>query len=76
MRAIPAVYENGSVTLLEPVETKGRLDAVLVLADTERDPWDEILDDPRPSPAFSRAVDEAIAQHRAGGSGPLAFGER
>ena len=71
MRAIPAVYENGSVTLLEPVTTKGRLDAVVVLADVEPDPWDELLDDPAPRPALSRMADEVQAELRDGRTEPL-----
>lgn len=70
MKAIPAIYENGIVTLLEPVHVKGPTEALVVLADaeskTELDPWEEILRDPTPRPALSREADEVLAELHAG----------
>ncbi len=70
MKAIPAIYENGTVTLLEPVEVEGPTEALVVLADPKAesnlDPWEEILRDPTPRPALSREADEVLAELHAG----------
>jgi len=73
MIAVRARYENGQVTLLDPVDSNGDgpLEGLLVLPAREVDPWDRIINDPTPSPELSRLEDEALALHRAGKSEPL-----
>jgi hypothetical protein len=78
MIAIRALYENGQVTLLDPVDSNGDgpLEGLLVLPRPEADPWDRIINDPTPRPALTREGDEVLAEHRAGRTGPMEEGCR
>ena len=77
MIAVRARYENGQVTLLEPVKPNGDgpVEGLLVLPRPEEDPWDRIINDPTPRPALSRLADEALeardGMHRSVRAGPL-----
>ena len=75
MIAVRARYENGRVTLLDPVDSNGDgpLEGLLVLPGPEVGPWDRIINDPTPSPALSREIGEVIAEHRAGKTKPLSL---
>ncbi len=69
MQALKAVIENGNVTLDEPLESKGRFEAVLVILDV--DPWDALIHDPRPRPGLVKAGQEAIKEFEEGKTTPL-----
>lgn len=69
MRAIKAVVEDGNVILSEPLDVKGRCDAILVVLDP--DPWDALIHDPRPRPELVRAGEEALKEFEEGKTTPL-----
>ncbi len=69
MRAVRAVIENGRVVPVEPLDVTGRRDAIVILLD--RNPWDAILDDPRPRPALEKAAEEAHQEYVHGRTMPL-----
>ena len=73
MIAVRALYENGQVTLLDPVDANGDgpLEGVLVLPVPEVDHWDRIINDPTPRPALMQEGDEILAELRAGMTEPL-----
>lgn len=69
MKAIKAVIEDGSVILAEPLDIKGRFDAILVVLDP--DPWDALIHDPRPRPELVEAREEAHREFLEGKTTPL-----
>jgi len=69
MRAVRATLENGKVILHEPFDDKGRFDAIVVVL--ERDPWDAIINDPRPRPTLITAGEEAHRKFLEGKTTPL-----
>ncbi len=69
MQAVKAIVENGSVTLQEPLEARGRVEAILVVLDAE--PWDALLRDTRARPELSRASREALEEFLGGQATPL-----
>lgn len=74
MKAIKAVVQNGRVKLDEPLQDKGRYDAVLVLMDP--DPWESILHDPRPRKHLVAARQKALADFAAGKTQPIISSQR
>jgi hypothetical protein len=69
MRAIKAVIDHGQIVPDEPLDLSGRHDAILVVLDV--DPWNAILQDPRPRPELAKAGDEALADYLQGKTSPL-----
>jgi hypothetical protein len=69
MQAIKATVQDGLVILNERVDLKGRHDAVLVLLDP--DPWDSLIQDPRPRPELEKTRKEALQEYAAGNATPL-----
>jgi len=69
MKSIRAIFENGQVRLLEPVDVAGPVEGVLVLPDP--DPWDELIRDPSPRPGLAKEADEVLQRHHGGQSKPL-----
>ncbi len=69
MRAIKATIQDGSITPEEPLNIKGRAEAIVVVLDP--DPWDALTNDPRPRPALTRASQEALNEFLAGQTTPL-----
>jgi hypothetical protein len=69
MHAIKAIVEDGSVTLQEPLNVEGRVEAILVILDTE--PWDVLVRDPRPRPALTKASEQALDEFLHGQTVPL-----
>jgi predicted DNA-binding antitoxin AbrB/MazE fold protein len=70
MKAIPGVYENGQIKLSEPapISNGDPVHVLVVFPEEVEDPWQKILDDPRPRPALEklvREVKEEIAQGKA-----------
>ena len=61
MKAVKAVIDNGQIVPEEPLELTGRYDAIVVVLDV--DPWDAILNDPRPRPELVKARQEAEAEY-------------
>ena len=68
MKAIKVLVDDGRIVPEEPLES-GRHEAILVMLDP--DPWEQIIDDPRPRPALNRAGGEAMDDFFAGKTTPL-----
>jgi predicted DNA-binding antitoxin AbrB/MazE fold protein len=67
MKAIAGVYENGQIKLCEPapISNGDPVSVLVVFPEEVEDPWQKLLDDPRPRPALEklvREVKEEIAQ--------------
>jgi hypothetical protein len=69
MRAIKATIQDGNITLDQPIDIKGRVDAIIVLLDP--DPWKALIDDPRPRPALTKASQDALDEYLTGQATPL-----
>jgi hypothetical protein len=69
MKAIKVVVDHGQIIPNEPLEVLGPCEAILVLSDP--DPWDAILQDPRPRPELIKARQQAEADFLQGRTTPL-----
>ena len=69
MKAIKVVVKNGDVIPVEPIDRAGEFDAILVLPDA--DPWDALVNDPRPRVDLVRAREKAEAEFKAGRADPV-----
>ena len=69
MQAVRAKITDGNVTLEQPVDIKGPVDAIVVVLDS--DPWDAAIRDPRPRPALLQASNEALQEFLGGRTAPL-----
>ena len=68
MRAVKAIYEKGKIKLTEKPAEQGPVEVLVVFPELAGDPWEEILNDPKPRPALARWVKEVkkeIAQGKA-----------
>ncbi len=70
MKAIQGVYEDGQIKLSEPapVSDGEPVNVLVVFPEEVQDPWQKLLDDPRPRPALEEYVKqcrEEIAQGKA-----------
>jgi hypothetical protein len=70
MKAMQGVYENGQIKLSEPapIADGEPVNVLVVFPEEVEDPWQKILNDPRPRPAldkYVREVQEEIAQGKA-----------
>jgi hypothetical protein len=68
MKAIRVFVDNGQIMPEEPLDA-GRHDAILVMLDP--DPWERLIDDPRPRPELTKAGQEALDEHLRGMTTPL-----
>lgn len=72
MKAIKALYQNGSITLSEPAPANGGpLEVLVIFPELEVDPWDRILNDPIPRPAFQNYAQECLEEIAQGKAEPL-----
>jgi hypothetical protein len=69
MQAIKATVQDGSVIFNDPLPPEGCYEAVLVLLDPN--PWDAILNDPRPRPELEKASQAAMEEFLSGKTTPL-----
>ena len=69
MHAVKATIKDGNVTLERPVDIKGPVEAIVVVLDP--DPWQALINDPRPRPALSKASNEALEEFLSGQAAPL-----
>ena len=68
MIAVKAIYQDGTLKFEEAAPITGPVEVMVVFPDPEEDPWQRILDDPRPRPALAKMVEEVrkeIAQGKA-----------
>jgi hypothetical protein len=71
MKAIKAIYQNGKIRLSEKPTEPGPMEVFVVFPESSDDPWEAILNDPRPRPALARRIQqvrEEIATARMGPS--------
>ena len=71
MKAIKAKFENGLITLAEPLPESGPTEVLVVFPEPADDPWQRNLDDPTPRPELDRCVAEVEAEIAAGCAKPL-----
>jgi hypothetical protein len=73
MKAIKATYRNGQITLSEPLPDPdpGPIDVLVVFPEEADDPWERILNDPRPRPALEKLVKEVEEESTQGKTAPL-----
>jgi hypothetical protein len=71
MKAIKAIYQNGRVKLSEKPAEPGPMEVVVVFPVPSDDPWDAILNDPRPRPALARRIQQVRKEIAKGKTKPL-----
>jgi hypothetical protein len=71
MKAIKARFDKGQIQLAEPAPEEGPIDVLIVFPELEDDPWERILNDPRPRPELEKWVAEVKAEIAAGKAVPL-----
>jgi len=73
MKAIQAIYENGQIKLCEPapISDAEPVNVLVVFPEQVEDPWQKILDDPRPRPALEKYVKECREEIARGETRPL-----
>jgi hypothetical protein len=69
MHAVKATIRDGNVTLDQPVDIKGPAEAIVIVLDP--DPWQGLINDPRPRLALSKASNEALEEFLSGNTTPL-----
>jgi len=69
MHAVKATIKDGNVTLEQPVDIKGPVEAIVIVLDP--DPWSALITDPRPRPGLSKASNEALEEFLSGQTLPL-----
>ncbi len=69
MHAVKATIKDGNVTLEQPVDIKGPVEAIVIVLNP--DPWNALICDPRPRPALSIASNEALEEFLSGQAAPL-----
>ncbi len=70
MKAVKAIYQNGQITLSEPLPDADPepVEVLVVFPEEADDPWQKILDEPAMRPSFAKFMQECekdIAQGKA-----------
>ncbi len=71
MKAIKAIYQNGKVKLSEKPSEPGPMEVVVVFPEPSDDPWDAIVNDPRPRPALAQRIEQVRHARAKGKTKPL-----
>ncbi|HEY2412609.1 MAG TPA: hypothetical protein VGI40_10220 [Pirellulaceae bacterium] len=71
MKAVKAIYEKGRIKLSEKPTESGPTEVLVVFPEPADDPWEAILNDPTPRPAFTKFVEECKREIAAGKTKPL-----
>lgn len=74
MKAVPAVYQNGQITLSEPPSNAaepGPIRVLVIFPEEADDPWQKILTDSRRRPALDQYVQECLKEIAQGKAEPL-----
>lgn len=69
MKAVKAIYKNGKIKLTEKPKAKGPVEVLVVFP--EDDPWQAILEEKTPRPAFTKYVEECMKEIARGKAKPL-----
>jgi hypothetical protein len=71
MKAIKATYKNGRIRLSEKPPEPGPFEVLVVFPEVADDPWESILNEPTPRPAFVEFANKCLADIAKGKSEPL-----
>lgn len=71
MKAVKAIYEKGKIKLSEKPAEQGPMEVLVVFPEAADDPWEDILNDPSPRPAFARLIQDVKKQIAQGKAKPL-----
>ncbi len=71
MRAVKAIYENGKVKLSEKPDQPGPVEVLVVFPEPNDDPWEAILNEKTPRPAFVKFAQKCMDEIRQGKAKPL-----
>ena len=75
MKAVKATYKNGKVSFADEPPEKGPVEVLVVFPDAADDPWQSILAETMPRPAFAKFVDECMQDIAKGKAKPLDLDE-
>jgi hypothetical protein len=73
MKAVKATYKNGKITLSEKPPNLGSIEVLVVFPDAADDPWESILAETTPRPAFAKFAEGCLEQIAKGKAKPLDF---
>ena len=71
MKAIKATYQNGKVKFTEKPADAGPVEVLVVFPEAADDPWQAILNEETPRPAFVKFVEECQEEIKNGKAKPL-----
>jgi hypothetical protein len=71
MKAVKATYLNGKITLSETPPETGPVDVLVVFPEAEDDPWQDILAEQTPRPAFAEFAKKCLEKIAKGKASPL-----
>jgi hypothetical protein len=71
MKAVKGVYEKGKIKLAEKPDEPGPVEVLVVFPASADDPWEAILNEATPRPAFEQWVREVIEEIAQGQATPL-----
>lgn len=75
MKAVKATYKDGHVTLTEKPEEPGPIEVIVVFPEGVDDPWQGILAEQTPRPAFEEFARDCLEQIAQGKATPLDLDE-
>jgi hypothetical protein len=75
MKAVKAIYENGSVKLSESPGEQGPVEVLVVFPELKDDSWTSILNETTARPSFLEYVRQCEEQIRQGVAAPLNAGD-
>jgi hypothetical protein len=71
MKAVKATYASGKITFSEPPPKVGPVEVLVVFPEAADDPWETILAEQTPRPAFAKFADECLEKIAKGKAKPL-----
>ena len=71
MKAVKATYVNGQINFSEKPPERGPVDVLVVFPEAADDPWESILAEQTPRPAFAKFAKECLEQIAKGKAKPL-----
>lgn len=72
MKAVKATYMNGQISFSETPPEPGPVDVLVVFPEATDDPWESILAEQRPRPAFVKFTEQCLEKIAQGKAKPLA----
>ena len=71
MKAIRATYSDGRISFSEGISESGPVEVLVVFPEAADDPWNEILEERTPRPAFADFAAECLKKIAKGKAKPL-----